>query len=191
MDFAQFDHWRYNYPTEYSHTNSSDGIVDMIFMMWRNVSSDTIETIKYELYLVPGGEASLGGDYTGDDSIAVDNGARKIRMGYPRFYGQGSGITAIQPMYSDLSSGTLWRYTRHEFGHWLLGGNEYHTKLGTWGLVDGWGTPSGCINSFERYKLGWMNFNTIDDISTTRTIFNNTLPDFYYFGNCIQNKSSR
>jgi hypothetical protein len=38
------------------------------------------------------------------------------------------------------------------------------------------------MNSFERERLAWMNFNTIDDIATTRTISNVTLPDFVSTG---------
>ncbi len=173
IDFAQFDHWRFN--SEYSQTDTADGVVDMIIMMWRNVCNDTVD-VRSRLDLIPGGEASLGYyDRNYNTSFTVDNGARTIQMGYS---GYGSGITAIHPRFGDLNRDLLWRYARHEFGHWLLGGNEYHTKLGTWGLLDGWGAPSGCMNSYERYKLGWMNFNTIDDITTTRTIFNNTMPDF-------------
>ncbi len=178
MDFAPFDHWRYNFPAEYSNTDTSDGIVDMIFMLWRNVCSDTVD-LRSRLDLVPGGEASLG--YASrvfqNSSFSVDGGARTVAMGSGRWE-QGSGITAIHPLNGDLGPDIIWRYARHEFGHWLLGGNEYHTQLGTWGLVDGWGTPSGCMNSFERYKLGWINFKTIDDISTSRTISNVVLPDF-------------
>ncbi len=182
MDFAQFDHWRYNLPGEYSNTDTSDGIVDMIFMMWRNVCSDTVD-LRSMLDLVPGGEASLGyrSRIFGNSSFSVDGGARMVAMGSGRGE-QGSGITVIHPLQGDLGPDIIWRYARHEFGHWLLGGNEYHTELGTWGLVDGWGTPSGCMNSFERYKLGWINVTTIDDVSTARTISNLALPDFVTTG---------
>ena len=182
MDFAEFDHWRHNLPSEYSNTDTSDGIVDMIFMMWRNVCNDTVD-LRSRLDLVPGGEASLG--YASrifrNSSFSVDGGARIVAMGSGRWE-QGSGITAIHPLQGDLGSDIIWRYARHEFGHWLLGGNEYHTQLGTWGLVDGWGTPSGCMNSFERYKLGWISITTIEDISTPRTVFNLALPDFVTTG---------
>jgi hypothetical protein len=40
-DFAEFDHWRYN--SEYDLTNSADGVVDMILMMWRDIASDTTD----------------------------------------------------------------------------------------------------------------------------------------------------
>jgi len=177
MDFAQYDHWRYN--GEYDESNASDGTVDMILMMWRNICSDTAD-VRSRLDLVPGGEASLGyySSHFQNYSFSVDGGLRTIQMGYS---GYGSGLTAIDPVGS-ISKDLLWTYARHEFGHWLLGGNEYHTKLGTWGMVNGWGTPSECANSFERYKLGWMNFTDITDISTTRTISNCTLTDFVTSG---------
>ncbi len=182
MDFAQFDHWHSNISAQYNNSEKPDGIVDMIFMMWRNVCNDTID-VRSRLDLVPGGEASLGyrSGVFGNSSFSVDGGARTIGMGSGRWE-QGSGITAIHPTGGDLGRGILWQYARHEFGHWLLGGNEYHTEIGTWGLLDGWGTPSGCMNSFERYKLGWIEFKTIDDISTPRTIFDVSLPDFVSTG---------
>jgi M6 family metalloprotease-like protein len=181
MDFAQFDHWHYN--SDFSQKDSADGNVDMILMMWRNVDSDTSVAagdtlIRVKLDLQPGGEASLGYG----SAITVDGGARKVQMGYS--YGAGSGITAIQQVGSNLDSTNFWRTARHEFGHWLLGGNEYHTQLGTWGLVDGWGSPSNCMNSFERERLGWINFNTINfsDYTNPTTITNLTLPDFVTSG---------
>ncbi len=175
MDFSQLDHWRFN--SEYNLTNSADGVVDMILMMWRDVASDlpNWEAVQSALDLRPGGYADLGGGA----EFLVDNGARSIQMGYA---GYGSGVTNIFGRNSGLDAWTIWWTARHEFGHWLLGGNEYHTQLGTWGILGGFGSPGGCVNSFERERLAWMNFNTIDDISTTRTISNVTLPDFISTG---------
>ena len=176
MDFAQFDNWRWS--VEYTMENSPDNVVDMIIMMWRDIHSVLPYTqrrqVQDALHLVPGGEASLGGDYDlGAPPIYVDGGPRRIEMCYPTYYSPdrpGSGVTVIQPDSSDLSSGTFWTYARHEFAHYLLGGNEYHTQLGTWGMLSGWGSPGQCINSFERYKLGWINFNDITDVTTPREI---------------------
>lgn len=36
-DFAQFDNW--DYEGDYNHINRPDGIVDMIFMVWRNIAN--------------------------------------------------------------------------------------------------------------------------------------------------------
>ncbi|MGE5313328.1 MAG: hypothetical protein ACM3Q4_01385 [Acidobacteriota bacterium] len=172
MDFAAFDRWTCK--SEYRMVNAPDGAVDLIFMAWRNVCNDTAD-VRTALDLVPGGEASLGYAPT----YPVDGGARRIQTGYGA---NGSGITIIHPMGGDLDREIIFRYARHEFGHWLLGGNEFHTDLGTWGLVDGWGTPSGCINSYERTKLGWITPVTIDDISKPRTIRNVRLTDFVTTG---------
>jgi M6 family metalloprotease-like protein len=177
MDFAEFDQWRFN--SEYNLTNSADGVVDMILMMWRDVASDLSnwEEVQNQLNLRPGGYATLGGGST----FFVDNAARRIQTGY---FGIGSGVTNIFGRNSGLDSYTIWWTARHEFGHWLLGGNEYHTQLGTWGILNGFGTPSGCMNSFERERLAWINLDltTIDDISTPRTLSNVTLPDFVSTG---------
>jgi M6 family metalloprotease-like protein len=176
MDFAPYDNWKWN--SEYNLINSSDGIVDMIFMMWRYIDDNA--SIRNTLELKPGGEASLGYG----NSFTVDNGTKTVYMGHPYFGIQGSGLTAINPVGGDLDIDPLWTYARHEFGHWLLGGNEYHTMLGTWGLLNGWGTPSGCMNSFERERLGWINFNTINytDYPNPTTITSLTLPDFITTG---------
>lgn len=37
-DFAQFDNW--DYEGEYNHINRPDGIVDMVFVVWRNIAND-------------------------------------------------------------------------------------------------------------------------------------------------------
>lgn len=186
VDFAEFDHWRFCSPSEYHHVNIPDGIVDMIFMVWRNVSNDTLD-VRRQLDLVPGGEASLGYRSTkfSNSEFTVDGGKRMIGLGSGR-WGASSGVTIIHPLGGDLSPGIIWQYARHEFGHWLLGGNEFHTKLGTWGLVDGWGTPGGCMNSFERSRLGWMNFIDIDDISTQRTMTNVRLYDYVTTGEALR-----
>ena len=112
MDFAQFDNWRYNF--EYNHTNTADGVVDMIFMMWRNVDSDTsvappADPIRKRLNLEPGGYAALGGAY-----FTVDGGARTIQTGYGG--GNGSGVTVIHPVGGDLNSGIYFYLLRTE-GH--------------------------------------------------------------------------
>jgi hypothetical protein len=182
MDFAQFDNW--SYISENNHTNTPNDTVDMIFMMWRNVDSDTTvpvttpptQTVRKQLNLEPGGYASLD-----VSSITVDGGERYINGGYG---GNCSGVTVIHPVGGDLNSNIIWRYARHEFGHYLLGGNNYHTDLGTWGILDGWGTPSECVNTFERERLGWINLDltTINDVSTTQTYSGLTLPDFVTTG---------
>jgi hypothetical protein len=188
MDFAPFDHWHHTFGLEYANVDSSDGIVDMILMMWRNVCNDTSD-LRSQLDLVPGGEASLGyqSRVFKNSAFSVDNGARTVAMGSGRWE-QGSGITAIHPLGGDLGPEIIWRYARHEFGHWLLGGDEDHTELGTWGLLDGWGTPSGCMNSNERYKLGWIDVTTIDDVRAPRTISNVRLPDFVTTGTALRLK---
>ncbi|HLP17592.1 MAG TPA: fibronectin type III domain-containing protein [Bacteroidota bacterium] len=172
VDFAPFDNWKST--GEYAHANVPDSVVDMIVMMWRNVCNDTSD-VRNELDLVPGGEASLGYE----SAFTVDHGARRVNTGFGT---GGSGITVIHPRSGDLGLEIIWRYARHEFGHWLFGSNDYHTDLGTWGLVDGWGTPGDCMNSYERNKLGWITCITIDDVSAKRTLRNVSLSDFVTTG---------
>lgn len=97
----------------------------------------------------PAGEASLG---YGSGYLSVDNVQRRIYFGYP----DGSGATSVNLRFFP----SWWDAPRHEYGHWLLGGNNFHNYyLGLWSLM-GWhqGTVSPMLNSYERERLGWLSF---------------------------------
>lgn len=75
----------------------------------------------------------------------------------------------------------MFRFCIHEYGHYLQGGNDQHVGYGFWGLLSGWGVKSYVANAFERYRLGWINLNTVQS-SPNQTISNATLPDFVTTG---------
>ncbi len=168
VNYAEFDNWRYD--SAYSHSNVADGNIDMIFVVWRNKNTSL------------GLWSGIGAldDWASNNPFTVEGGTKTIQTGYQGFNEPGSGVTIINGYY-----GSWWVYRgmQHELAHWFFGANEHHSPSGTWALLEGWGTPSGCANAFERYKLGWINFYTIDPASySTPTTVNITLPDFITTG---------
>ncbi|MCC7445756.1 MAG: T9SS type A sorting domain-containing protein [Saprospiraceae bacterium] len=172
-DFAQFDNW--DFEGNYNHINRPDGIVDMIFMVWRNIanefSSDSSKTIYQKLDM--GRYGDLGGS-----QFTVDNGLRTIKTGFWPSGNTpgGSGVTLC-----DWFIENMFRFSIHEYGHYLQGGNDQHVGFGFWGLLSGWGIKNFIANAFERYRLGWINLNTVQ-ASPNQTIQNATLPDFITSG---------
>ncbi|MDY0082547.1 MAG: T9SS type A sorting domain-containing protein [Ignavibacteriaceae bacterium] len=168
-DFAQFDNW--DYEGNYNHKNQPDGIVDMVFMVWRNIANEFIPDSIALIYerLSMGRVADLGGG----PAVTVDNGYRAVNMGYG---GNGSGVTL-----TDWFTENMFRFSIHEFGHYLQGGNDQHVGYGFWGLCSGWGIKNFVPNSFERYRLGWINLNTVQ-ASPNGTISSATLPDYVTSG---------
>jgi len=62
-----------------------------------------------------------------------------------------------------------------------MGDNSYHTGNGFWGMLRDWAAKSQVANSFERYRLGWINVNEVNN-SPNITISNATLPDYVTSG---------
>lgn len=109
-----------------------------------------------------------------------------------------------------ISNGKSQTYPRilltHEFGHNLLGGNEYHSAGGAHSWNDargeynfrftstsGWGLLGSlcsdvfsCINAWDRWRLGWLgNFYDIDITKGNQTI---TIRDFVTTGDAVRIK---
>ncbi|HSW54416.1 MAG TPA: T9SS type A sorting domain-containing protein [Ignavibacteriaceae bacterium] len=171
--FAEFDNW--DFVSEYTHSNQPDGIVDMIIMVWRNIAKDYPDSLQLSIYnaLNFSNYGSLGGT-----SFTVDNGLRTIKTGFwpSGSTPGGSGVTIIDQVVEK----SLWS-TIHEFAHYLMGGNEYHVGYGFWGMLDAWGKKSKVANSYERYRLGWINVNAINN-TPNQTIYNATIPDYVTTG---------
>ncbi len=181
-DFAQFDNW--NFEGYYNHINQPDGVVDMIFIVWRNIGheyptspTDSVKLIYNKLNMGRYGDLGYGWP-----DIIVDNGQRVIKMGFwPDTYYKtpgGSGATM-----TDWFSENMFRFSIHEFGHYLEGGNDQHAGYGFWGMLSGWGVKNFVASAFERHRLGWINLgpNTIL-ASPNQTIENVNLPDFVTSG---------
>ncbi len=171
--FAEFDNW--DLVSTYNHINQPDNIVDMIIMVWRNIAKEYPIGQQEDIYnaLDFTNYGTLGGG-----SFTVDNGTRTIKTGFwPNgSIPGGSGVTIIDQVVDK----TLWA-SIHEFGHYLMGGNEYHVGFGFWGMVDAWGKKSKVANSFERYRLGWINVNEVNS-SPDQTIYNAIIPDYVTYG---------
>ncbi|HEX3073775.1 MAG TPA: hypothetical protein VHP30_09205, partial [Ignavibacteriales bacterium] len=166
LDFAEFDRWKTT--SVFNQTNQADGTIDMIMIIWRNIASElpNASNVQSELnYWTSFG--SLGGSGT----LSVDNGARTIK-----FTDNGSGVTV-----RDFASYDLFRTAVHEFGHYLLGGNEYHGGLGFWAMLSSGDTRMYMVNAYERYRLGWGNVITINK-GSTQTITDNSMGDFLTTG---------
>jgi M6 family metalloprotease-like protein len=143
IDFSKYDNWSKGKDGKY--INTPDGKVDMIFILYRNFEN--------KLFFNKGwtGIAHL---YLSED-IETDDGV-KISTGR---LDKGSGIQS-RGGYNGYD------YTKyvlaHEFGHFLFGAfhieNTTNLALMTGGPV--WNASRG-MHSWERYKLGWMNYKDI------------------------------
>lgn len=181
LNFAEFDNWkRYG---EYDVKKESDGRVDDIFMIYRNVPNMSI------LYFY-GGESSLGyprttGGYNEPIEFFVDNGQRKIGGGHPVLYnpatGQrwpGLGTTSVIGGTGDGWHGKIpYRVQIHELAHhWMTDGDYYgHSGRGFWGMLNDWGvrqnSQSICPpNSYERELIGWHAPDSIYQTTTGITL---------------------
>ncbi len=162
VDFSKYDHWTNS--GSYANVETSDGIVDMIIMVWRTTLFGML------------GEASLG--YK--PGFALD-GVR-IEMGFPERgdFPLGSGVTCEYPYTDDPVK--VMRTMAHEFSHWLLGGpHPYNSavlsgKHQFWGVLCPGQRLSSCMNSYERERLGWI---SVPDIPRDSTV---ALSDFLETG---------
>lgn len=173
-DFAQFDNW--DLVTTYNHSNQPDGIVEMIIMIYRNIGKEYPDSLQEDLYRDLNFEYSYGD--LGGSSFTVDNGARTIKTGFwpSGSTPGGSGVTIKDHLLVKNLVTPI-----HEFAHYLMGGNEYHVGYGFWGMLEAWGKKSKVANSFERYRLGWINVNEVNN-SPNQTISNATLSDYVTTG---------
>ena len=149
----------------------------MVFIVWRNIAHEYSQTESNNIYgaLDMGRYGDLG---WGSPDVLVDNGQRRLKMG---FWPNGSTPGGSGATLTDWFSENMFRFCIHEFAHYLEGGNEQHVGYGFWGLLSGWGIKSFVPNAFERYRLGWINLNTIQG-TPAQTIQNATLPDFITTG---------
>lgn len=162
VDFALYDQWTKQ--ADYTHSNTPDGQVDMILMVWR--------TNIFE-YL---GEASLG--YK--PGFMADG--KRIEMGFPEYlpFPLGSGVT-IQYLYNDTPR-LVMQTMVHELGHWLLGGPHPYNgespqgKHIYWGMLCNGLRAASSVNAYERERLGWI---TVPHLPADVDV---SLPDFLRSG---------
>lgn len=175
IDFNLYDNFKY--VTKWETINEPDGIVDEIFIIWRNIANEYEFETMNDIVIALNFEndiANLGGV---NESFHVENGTLIVKS---RF-GGGSGLTVCKfPKWKlKKTKQTL----IHEFGHHLLGGGE-HTGLGNWGIMaTGNDLLSVVANPYERYRLGWIDLDVYDINSNSDTI---SLSDYIFTGDAVQ-----
>ncbi len=164
IDFSAFDKIKTLPNQEFEQ--SPDKKVDMVIVVYRNILMDYPDSIA-EKYNNIFGAGWVGSLETG--TIYVDDSTRTVR----------TGATIRDYFYKDP-----FRFSIHEFAHFLLGGNEYHNGRGFWAMLSGFEVRSFMINSYERNRLGWINIRTIPN--DTLTIKNIPLRDFIITGDAVR-----
>ena len=152
VDYRQFDNWTYiNY---YNFSNSPDGIVDMIIVIWRGLVFNDQWS----------GQCALGGG----PEIFVENNQERIRTCYGAYDGfgiQGSGVTV--QYWGERSRERNFKCCIHEVAHWLIQRDHPYSEFNHtfWGMLT-LGSEGICANSIEREKLGWTNPQQITDTTS-------------------------
>ncbi len=150
ISLAPFDNWIRG--TNYNHTKGQDTIVDMIFMLYRNVWADDETTYRY-VFQFAGAQADLG--RIGD--IWVDNNTRRIQT-----YSLQSGTTSIVVHGAETLNLPPYRAQIHELAHFFFfGSNSDHNGGGFWAMLNAWtfrhnSQRQSCANSYERELVGWI-----------------------------------
>ncbi len=163
-DFARFDN--IHKIRNYEFTDSADGKVDFVFLIYRNFIMDYPDSTsaKYNKVFGSGWVGSLRAG-----EVPVDDSSRFVY----------TGATLRDIFHKDP-----FRFSIHEFAHFLIGGNQYHNGRGFWAMLAGYEVRSFMINSYERNKLGWINIRTIRKGSGA--LKNVRLDDFITTGDAIR-----
>lgn len=154
VDYGLYDNWT---SSAFNHVEKPDHNVDLIIMFYRITGWPPDET----------GIAIIGWG----NHIETDDGVT-IRYNFP-----GSGITNGGGVY-----GQSLYSTKHEIGHLLFGGG--HPSYSNVGNYNYWGIMSSSrhlpANAWERERLGWINFDNVEDNQTS------TLADFVTTGHAYR-----
>ncbi len=164
LDFSRFDKIRKI--RNYEFADTVDARVDIVFIIYRNFILDYPDSTsaKYNKVFGSGWVGSLN---TG--SIPVDDSSRFIY----------TGATLRDIFHKDP-----FRFSIHEFAHFLIGGNQYHNGRGFWAMLSGYAVRSFMINAYERNRLGWIKIRTIKNDSLT--LKDVPLKDFITTGDAIR-----
>jgi M6 family metalloprotease-like protein len=164
IDFSGFD--TIKKLRNYEFAFRADGKVDMVFIIYRNFIMDYPDSIA-EKYNKVFGSGWFGSLNTGN--VYVDDSSRIVY----------TGATLRDIFHKDP-----FRFSIHEFAHFLIGGNQYHNGRGFWAMLSGYEVRSFMINAYERNRLGWINIRTIPN--DTLTLKNIPLGDFLTTGDAIR-----
>lgn len=140
INYALYDNWTFNH-SGYNHSQTPDGVVDLIIVIYRNA-------------IYPSGEKAQGIATLGLAEGPITLDGKTIKFGFPS-----SGIT---------NAGGFWDMwlpsTKHELGHVLLGSG--HPAGFLWGIMPG---PHSAANAYERHRLGWITYVDVTQ-NTTATL---------------------
>ncbi len=164
LDFGRFDNIRKI--RNYEFTDTADGRVDAVFIIYRNFIMDYPDSTsaKYNKVFGSGWFGSLNMGV-----VPVDDSSRYVY----------TGATLRDIFHKDP-----FRFSIHEFAHFLIGGNQYHNGRGFWAMLSGYEIRSFMINSYERNRLGWINIPTIkNDTLIHKEI---SLGDFITTGDAVR-----
>jgi len=159
IDYSEYDNWTTSSST-YSWDSGPDGKVDMIFIRYRWID----ENINTKFGLYNKGIANLS--YSPISNLVTNDGDTIVMTGFPQ-----SGVTNQFGAYCTNTTSS-WSLTwsvgldAHEFGHYLFGawhGGPYGGN-GLMKAPPGWIGDVG-MHSYERERLGWMNFIDISSNS--------------------------
>lgn len=101
VDYSDYDNW--GSTANYTHDNNPDGVVDMVFVVFRNT-----DLFNWGW----AGEATLGSGAYGSYSYTVENGTMTIKTGFR--LNNGSGVTV---QYKSHWADYFFTVARHEFSH--------------------------------------------------------------------------
>ncbi len=163
IDFSEYDNW--GKTKEGKFINKSDGIVDMIFIVYRNFSNRLFYNQGWtgiaQLYLTK--------PIKTNDGVIIKNGVLSAGSGVVQRAGK-HGFTYTKYILA------------HEFAHFLFGSGHLRFTSNLSLLIASLWNESRGMHSWERAKLGWINFK---DVSLNKnTVF--TLDDYITTGDVLR-----
>jgi hypothetical protein len=158
-NFSRYDNWKFdNINQEFIFSpGNSDGYLDMLIIVYRWGDNSNG-------FGLAGGIACLGSSFTTHDGIQIDGAG---------VYHLGSGITTQRGANLTYPP-SLSIHLAHEYGHYLFGSS--HSLYGLMTGAFGYNGQTGAMNSWERKKLGYINYieasyngipKTLNDYVTT------------------------
>ena len=147
IDYSQYDNCS-------ATTNNSDGIVDMIYLIYRNFSDSLNSNVAL-------------GHWTGIAGVILNNDlffdGVTIKHSNGWFMQHGSGVTMRGGKYG-------YTYTKyvvaHEYGHYLFGADHIHYTGDLSLMTDGVWNGSRGMHAVEKERLDWLDYQdkTTDDV---------------------------
>lgn len=166
-DFTIYDNWKFENNQFIFSESNGDSYLDMLIIIYRWGDLD-------DGFVLVGGIAQLVANFTTHDNIQINGSPTNVL---------GSGITTNRNAKATYPP-TLSIHLAHEYGHYLFGGS--HARYGLMTGLGGYYTGgTGAMNSWERKKLGYINYleasynginKTLDDYVTTGDAFRITIP---------------